>query len=162
QRAIHLAEALHARDPQKLIYIDHLARATQYLGQAQYQMADQSRSAAGFQQTLETYQKALAIHLSAGLQTSEPWQRSLSIRYQYIGFALRALGDCTGDVSYFQRALDVVLRRNEISRSLARSHAGQPDAAITRALADDLNTIGLLRWKCCRDLTAALRDLRES
>src|SRR5262249_29919299 len=68
QRAISLAEALHARDPQKLTYTEELARVTQYLGQAQYQMADQSRSAAGFHQALETYQKALAIHQSAGPQ----------------------------------------------------------------------------------------------
>ena len=40
--------------------------------------------------------------------------------------------------------------------------AGHPDAAITRALAEDLNTIGLLRWKCCGDLNGALRDLGES
>src|SRR5262249_29590462 len=44
QRAIHLAEALRARDPKKLKYAEDLARVTQYLGQAQYQVADQSRS----------------------------------------------------------------------------------------------------------------------
>jgi tetratricopeptide (TPR) repeat protein len=142
--------------------VEELARVTQYLGQAQSQMADQSRSVSGFQQALETYQKALAIHTSAGPQASESWQRGLSIRYQYIGYALMSLGDCTGDVSYYQRALDAALKRNEISRSLASSHSGQPDAAITRALADDLCMIGLLRWKCCRDLSGALRDLRES
>jgi len=162
QRGIRLAEALHARDPKKITYIEDLARVTQYLGQAQYHMADQSRSAAGFQHTLETYQKALEIHQSAGPQSSESWQRGLSIRYQYIGYALRALGDCTGDVSYYRRALEAVLKRDEICRGLARSHAGQPDAAITRALAEDLNTIGLLRWKCCGDLNGALRDLGES
>ena len=162
QRAIHLAEALHARDPRKLKHTEDLSRVTQYLGQAQYQMADQTRSAAGFQQALETYQKALAIHQSAGPQASESWQRGLSIRYQYIGYALLALGDCTGDVSYYQRALDAFLKRDEICQRLARLHAGQPDATITRALADDLDTIGWLRWKCCRDLTGSLRDLRES
>ena len=162
QRAIHLAEALHTREPKKLAYIEDLARVTQYLGQAQYQMADQSRSAEGFQRVLETYQKALAIHQSAGTQTSASWQQGLSTRHKYIGYALLALGDCTGDVSYYRRALDAMLRGDEICRNLSQAHGSRPDATLTRALADGLNSIALLRWKCCRDLTGALRDFRES
>jgi tetratricopeptide (TPR) repeat protein len=132
------------------------------MGQAQSQRANQSRSAEGFQEALQTYEKALAIHLSAGPQVVESWQRGLSIRYQYIGYALRALAECTGDVSYYRRSLEALLKRDEIIRTLTRSHVNQPDASLTRALADDLTTIGLLRWKCCRDLTGALHDLRES
>ena len=162
QRAIRIAEALRKHDPKELIYTEELALVTQYLGQVQYQMAEKEKSVTGFQQALETYQKALAIQQSVGPQASESWRRGLATRYQYIGYALFALGEWTGDASHYKKALDAVFKGSEISRNLAESHTRQPDATITRVLADELQLIGLLRWKCCRDLTGSLRDLHES
>src|SRR5207249_10231758 len=40
--------------------------------------------------------------------------------------------------------------------------AAHPDQPNPRDVSDGLHDIGLSRWKCCRDLTGALRDLQES
>jgi len=72
------------------------------------------------------------------------------------------LGDLTGDVSYYQRALDTSLKGQELRSQLALAHTGQPDPRISRSVADGLSDIGWLRWKCCHDPASALRYLRES
>ncbi len=100
--------------------------------------------------------------MDAGPQVDESWQRSLAIRYSYVNYALQQLGNFTGDVSYYQRALDTALKSDEIFKSLALAHAGEHNATISRSLADGLSNIGWLRWKCCRDLSGSLRDLHES
>ncbi len=159
RRAILLAGALSARDPQSLILAEKLAQAYTRLGQAQYAAAAQAGSVAGFQQALATYRKSLAIQTAFGPQPGARWQIRLSASYFNVGYALRELEDRTGDTSYGRLALESSLAGDAINRQLATADARQ---GVLRKLPDGLADIGLLRWNCCRDLAGALRDEREA
>jgi tetratricopeptide (TPR) repeat protein len=84
---------------------------------------------------------------------------SLAPKYFYVGYALRDLGDRTGDLRYFNEALQVSLKGYALYTELAST---DPNPGRLRNVADGLADVGILRWKCCRDLTAALRDLQDS
>jgi tetratricopeptide (TPR) repeat protein len=77
----------------------------------------------------------------------------------YVGYALRDLGDTTGDISYYRQALEEALKGDAINRLRV---AADPSPANLRNMADGLGDIGFLRWKCCRDLAGALRDEQEA
>lgn len=159
QQAIALEEPSHQRDPRDAASSERLSRAYLRLGQAQYVAASQAGSLMGFQQVLATYRKSLAILEAAGPHDDRPWQTSVSTRHFYVGYALLELGDLTGDVSYYRQALDSELKGDAINRKLA---AANPEQATFRNLADGLADAGKLRWKCCRDLAASLRDEHQA
>jgi non-specific serine/threonine protein kinase/serine/threonine-protein kinase len=158
-RAIATAEALHRRRPQNPAYIESLARAYAYLAEAQSAAAEKTKSEVALQEVLATSRKALEIQEAAGPQAGESWQISLSSKYFHIGYALYALGDRTGDVSYYRHALENQLKGDAINRALA---AAQPERAIRREFADGLSNVGRSRWKCCGDLTGAMRDYHQA
>jgi tetratricopeptide (TPR) repeat protein len=93
---------------------------------------------------------------SAGGHDELFWQARLSTVYAYISYPLLQMGERTGDIAYFKEALDSQLKRDAINQRLA---AKQPEnAEYIRRQADGLAEIGLLRWRCCKDLAGALRD----
>jgi eukaryotic-like serine/threonine-protein kinase len=159
RQAITLEEPLHERDPHDAVSTERLSLAYMRLGQAQYVTAAQAGSLAGFQQVLATYRKSLVILEAAGPHAERFWQTSVSTKYFYIGYALLELGNRTDDLSYYRQALDSELKGDTINRKLA---ATNPEQATLRNLADGLADIGMLRWKCCRDLAASLRDEHEA
>ena len=69
------------------------------------------------------------------------------------------MGDRTNDVSYYHQALESSLKGAAINRQLA---ARNRDQVTLRRLVDGLADVGILRWKCCRDLAGALRDVGEA
>jgi tetratricopeptide (TPR) repeat protein len=91
--------------------------------------------------------------------SDELWQDSLSKNYFAFGYALWGLGDYTGQVTFYQQALEIQLKGEAINRALEAAH---PERPILRVVADGLSTIGLTRWKCCRDLAGASRDFQEA
>lgn len=158
RQAIAATEALSERYPQNTAYREKLSTAYRRLGQGQHVAAAQSGSVAGFQQVLASYRKSLAILEAAGPHIEESWQARLSSAYFYIGYALLELGDRTGEASYYRQALDSQLKGGAINRMLA---AVRPEPN-RRNLGDGLADIGSTRWKCCRDLVGAMRDVREA
>lgn len=149
------AEALSMRfhDP---AHSQRLSLAYMCLAQAQSLAGDQSGSFAAYQEGLTTSRKSLEILEAAGPQSEESWQVSLASRHFRVGYALNALGALTGDSSYYRQALDIQLKGDAIMRALAAARRERPHQ---RELADDLLNIALSRWRCCRDLAGALRDV---
>ena len=160
QRAIELMEPLSRQDPTNAAYNENLSHAYMRLGQAQNVLANQKDSTPLFWTVLATYRKALAIQLESGVdKTQNPWKRRLSSNYFYVGYALRSLGDRTGDVSLYHEALESSLKGDEINRQLA---AASGDVGLKRNLADGLGDIARLRWRGLRDFQGAIRDAREA
>src|SRR6202011_348545 len=54
---------------------------------------------------------------------------------------------------------EIQLKGQQIYRALENAHPERPQQ---RAVADGVLTVGLTRWKCCRDLEGAMRDFREA
>ena len=155
-KAIGVADRLAARFASEPRYIEELARATMYLGSAQ---ANRAGSVDGLQTAVATYRRALALQLAGGDHPEEFWQRALSWKYFYLGYALLAVGDYTGDASYYREALDNDLKGSAIRRRVAEAH---PDHDYRRDIADALVSTGGCRWKAEQDLTGAMRDFREA
>ncbi len=153
------AEALRAGYPGDPKYVLNLSRAYLDIGLALKVKADQSGAREDYQQVLDNYQKAVAIQEASGPSADQFWQSKLAPKYFYVGYALRDLGDSTGDITYYRRALEVSLKGFAIHQALAQSDPTLPNR---REVADGLSDIGLLRWKCCRDQAGALRDLEEA
>lgn len=158
RKAIAMSETLMTRYSANAAYIEKVSHAYMRLGQAQFVAAQQSGSLSEFQQVLASYRRSLAVLEAAG-RNDPSWQSRISAMHFYIGYPLRELGDRTGEVSYYQQALDSSRKGDAINRQLA---AANPNQANLRNLADGLTDIGQLRWKCCRDLAGALRDEYEA
>jgi non-specific serine/threonine protein kinase/serine/threonine-protein kinase len=156
---VQAAEALRAKFPTDPANVLNLSRAYLDLGLALAVKANQSKSVEDFQQVLDNYQKSVEIQEALGPSPDPDNQTKLAPKYFYVGYALRDLGDRTGDVTYYQRALEVSLKGFAIYNELA---SADPTLLNRRNVADGLSDIGLLRWKCCRQLTGALRDLEEA
>ena len=159
RKAIATAEILTARYPGNAAYSEMLAHAYMRLGQAQHIAGRQSGSLDEFRQVLASYRKSLAILEAAGPNAGSLLQERISAVYFHIGYALRELGDRTGDVAYYQQALDYSIKGEAINRL---HRAANPAPTDLRSLADSAADVGLLRWKCCRDLAGALRDEHEA
>jgi tetratricopeptide (TPR) repeat protein len=157
-RATGEAEALSSRS-HDFSAIQQLSQGYLYLGQAQELAGEQKGSLPMFQEALFTSRKSVKILESAGPHAEESWQVSLASARFRVGYALRALGDRTGDVSYYQQALDIEIKGDAVMRALA---AAIPDKPRRRELADGLLSIALSRWRCCRDLAGAIRDARAA
>jgi non-specific serine/threonine protein kinase/serine/threonine-protein kinase len=150
------AEALYHRN-HDFSHAQKLSLAYSYLAQAQGAAALKGSVPAS--EELATSRKALEILEAAGPRPEESWQVSLASRHFRVGYALRALGDSTGEISYYRQALDIQLKGDAVLRALAASNPGRP---YRRELADDLLTIALSRWRCCRDLSGAMRDVHAA
>lgn len=141
--AVKLLEDLHSSGSPA--YAEQLALAYSALG-----IALNSRkeiSIAQFQEIAEAYKRAVAVQESAGLPPTA---------YMNVAYALLALGDRTGDGSYYRKALDYAL--------LAHSNAVKAAAAVSnqttrRTVIDMRGTVGVLRWKADRDFNGALGEL---
>ena len=149
------AEALYARY-HDFPHAQNLSLAYNYLAQAQHLLGDQKGSLAASQEALATSRKSLAILEAAGPKSEESWQVNLASRHFRVGYALSALGDRTGEVTYYRQALDIQLKGDAVMRALAASNPQRPHR---RELADGLLTIALSRWRCCGDLAGAMRDV---
>jgi tetratricopeptide (TPR) repeat protein len=147
------------RDHHGLSHAQQLSLAYASLAQAQEMAHGQNGPLVAFQEEVATSRKSLEILESAGPQAEESWQVSLASRHFRVGYALQALGDRTGELSYYQQALDIQLKGDAVMRALAASNPKRPHQ---RELADGRLTIALSRWRCCRDLDGALRDDREA
>jgi tetratricopeptide (TPR) repeat protein len=73
---------------------------------------------------------------------------------------LRELGNRTGEIAYYRQAVESALKGDAINRRLVTAHPAQSNHR--RNLADGLTEIAFLRWKCCRDLAGALRDIHSA
>jgi non-specific serine/threonine protein kinase/serine/threonine-protein kinase len=140
-------------------HAQQLSLAYASMAQAQDVAHGRNGPLAAFHEEVDTSRKSLEILESSGPQAEESWQVSLASRHFRVGYALGALGDRTGEVSYYQQALDIQLKGDAVMRALAASNPKRPHR---RELADGLISIALSRWRCCRDLDAALRDDREA
>jgi tetratricopeptide (TPR) repeat protein len=152
------AEALYARY-HDFSHAQQLSLAYMDLAQAQGLAGGPKGPLPAFQEGLVTSRKSLEVLEAAGPSSEESWQVSLASRHCRVGYALVALGDRTGDISYYRQALDIQLKGDAIMRALAASN---PEHPRPRELADDLLTIAASRWKCCHDLAGALRDQRAA
>jgi non-specific serine/threonine protein kinase/serine/threonine-protein kinase len=159
RKAIAIAGALRTREPGNANYIARLSHAYMRLGQGQAQAGMRSGLMRDFQEALASYRKSLATLEDAGSRADDSWPRRLSSMHFYVGYALRDLGDTTGDISYYRQALEEALKGDAINRLRV---AADPSPANLRNMADGLGDIGFLRWKCCRDLAGALRDEQEA
>jgi non-specific serine/threonine protein kinase/serine/threonine-protein kinase len=155
-RSIEVAERLFLRDPREPARRLTLSRAYAYLAETQQLAADQAGSFAGYEKVLATSRKSVDILEAGGQYSDEQWLTNLSSRYFRVGYALWALAEHTGDLSYYRQALEVQVKGEAINRKLAAAHPQQ-----ARALADGLLSLALSRWKCYRDLKGTLRDLHE-
>lgn len=159
RRSIASAEALSARFPRDPGYRLDISRAYVVLGQALKVEADRTRSLAAYQQALAAHRKSVAIHEATGPRDDASWLNRLAPKYFYVGYALRDLGERTGDVSYYRQALDVSRKGSALYQRLA---AANPTQNNLRNVADGLADTGILRWQCCRDLAGAMRDLDQA
>jgi tetratricopeptide (TPR) repeat protein len=160
RRAVSTAGSLVARYPHDAAYTENLAQAYARLGQGLAVAAGASGPVPALQDVLSVYQKALAILESNGPRTEEPWLAQESAIGFYIAYAFRELGNRTGEITYYQQALESALKGDTINRRLVTAHPAQPYHR--RNLADGLTEIAFLRWKCCRDLAGALRDIHDA
>jgi len=157
QQASAEAEALYRRNHDSAHALK-LSLAYSYLAQSQGVSAEQMGTVPASQE-LATSRKSLDVLESAGSRPGESWQVSLASRCFRVGYALKSLGDTTGTVSYYRKALEIQLKGDAIMRTLS---AANPERPHRRELADDSLTIALSRWKCCRDLTGAMRDVHQA
>jgi eukaryotic-like serine/threonine-protein kinase len=158
-RAIAVAEGLCARYPAEAAYRDKLSRAYTYLGEAQTPEPGEAASLPPLRQALSFYRKSIEIQQSGAPRSDPSSQLGLSSNYFHIGFALRVMGDITGETSYYQQALDSELIGYDINQKLVASH---PEHPMDRIIADCLTNIAMDRWKCCRDQEGSLRDSRQA
>ena len=155
-RAITAAQALTERHPRDAVFNEMLAHAYMRLGEAQDVAVRHAGAIPGYQQVLATYRRALTVLQSAGPHDEPFWQVRVSTIHFHVSYPLQWLGERTGEAEYFKDALESALKGDAINRQLV---ARDPeDVASLRRLADGLTEIGLLRWRCCRDLAGALRD----
>jgi len=159
QRAIGLMETVCVAAPANLQYRAELSRQYAALAEAQSVGPSAPGSTANVDESLATSVKSLEVMLAGWTHSEEFWMYNLASRYFRVGYALKVLGERTGDASYFRRALDTELQGDAVMRELARLH---PEHSRERELADDLLNIGQSRWRCCRDFEGATRDLREA
>jgi len=159
-RAIALAQRVTDHDPRSARFTEELATAYLRLGQAQAVAADQSGSLDDLRQVLATYLHAIAVLQGGGAHSEEFWKERLAGLYFYVGYALRDLGDRTGDLEYHRQALDFSLKGDAINRSLLA--ADPANVSDVRRFADGLASLAPLRWKCCADLAGALGDQRQA
>ena len=155
RQAIAITELLTTRYPRTPAYAWKLSRAYLRLGQGQAIAALRSGLMSDYQEVLASYRKSLAILETGGPDAPESWQTSLRTMYFYVGYALRYLGDRTGDRSYYQQALDSSLKGDAIGRLLV---AADPNQYNRRNLADGRLDLARLRWRCCQDFPGSLRD----
>jgi tetratricopeptide (TPR) repeat protein len=158
RKATAEAEALYTRY-HDFSHAQQLSLAYAYLAEAQTLACGQKGVLTAFQEVLATSRKSLGILEAAGPRSEESWQVSLASRHFRVGYALRALGGRTGDVSYYRQALDIELKGDAVMRALAASNPERPHR---RELADGLLSMALSRWECCRDLAGAMRDVHEA
>ena len=158
RQAVAEAEALNEirRDLDSMVL---LSRAYSHSAEAQQLAAAAAGSREGFEEAVRTSLKSLEILEKDGPRGEEAWQDAVATRDERVAYALLALGDNTGDASYYRRALDYLLRVNTYNR---RMISAQPGPRRERGLADGLTSVGQTRWKCCHDLEGATRDLREA
>jgi len=160
KQAIAIAQRLSDRYPHNVVYREQLAHAYMRLGQAEDVASQPTGEVAAKQRVLATYRRALDVLQADGPHGEESWQIRLATLYFYVGYPLRDLGARTGDVQYYQEAFASAVKGDAINRRLAEANSA--DAARVRRLADGLVDLGNLRWKCCRDLDGALRDLQAA
>jgi tetratricopeptide (TPR) repeat protein len=122
--------------------------------------AGASGPAGALEDVLAAYRKALAILESNGPRTEESWLVQESATCFYVAYALRELGNRSGEITYYRQAVESALNGDAINRRLVTAHPAQPNHR--RNLADGLTEIAFLRWKCCRDLAGALRDIHDA
>jgi eukaryotic-like serine/threonine-protein kinase len=158
RQAVAEGEALYARY-HDFSHAQQLSLAYQYLAQAQDLACNQDGSLKTCQEVIVKSRKALETLEAAGPRSEESWQFNLASRHFGLGYALQGLGDRTGNVSYYRQALDIQLKGDAVMRALAASN---PERPRRRELADDLLCIGMSRWRCCRDLAGAMRDVQEA
>jgi serine/threonine protein kinase/tetratricopeptide (TPR) repeat protein len=159
RHAIGLMEAVCIAAPTNLMYRAGLSRQYAVLAEAQSVVPAQGASTAALEESLATSEKSLQVMLAGGQHSDEFWMYNTASRYFRVGYALKLLGDRTGDRSYYQRALETQLQGDAVMRALARMH---PEHSRERELADDLLNIGQSRSQCCRDFDGATRDLRDA
>jgi tetratricopeptide (TPR) repeat protein len=157
-RATEEAEALYNRS-HDFSAAQQLSQAYVYLAQAQQVAGEQKGSVAVLQEALSTSRKSLQVLEAVGQRGEESWQVSLASAQFRVAYALKALGNRSGDVSYHRQALDIQLQGHAVMRALAASNPNKPRR---RELADGLLSIAMSRWKCCRDLSGAIQDARKS
>jgi tetratricopeptide (TPR) repeat protein len=129
------------------------------LGIGQSIAAQQAGSIDDLKQVLASFERELATLNAEGPYSQLSWRAELRTTHTHLSYAYQALGDRTGDVSYYQHALEEALQANAMSRDLA---AGDPSLENQRNVFDGLADIGIFRWKCCRDLESAVRDEKQA
>ena len=159
RRSVALDETLCARYPHDLTYRLDLSRSYLGLGAALRSAPGTAVTKAGLEAVLAAYRKSLEIQEATGPSPDVRWQTRLAPKYFYVGYALRDLGDLTGDVSYYRQALASSLRGDALYRAVA---AANPVQNNLRNVADGLADIGILRWKCSHGLAASLSDLHDA
>ena len=160
RRAVATAENLAVRYPRDAAYTQNLAQAYSRLGQGLALAAGASGPAGALEDVLSAYRKALKILESNGPRTEESWLVQESGTCFYVAYALRELGNRTGEIAYYRQAVESALKGDAINRRLVTAHPAQSNHR--RNLADGLTEIAFLRWKCCRDLAGALRDIHSA
>jgi tetratricopeptide (TPR) repeat protein len=158
RRALGLAEALCARYPSEIGYRLELSRAYLHLGMAINVGAQKTGSMEDLQEVLKLYRRSVQIHEEIDSSDASS-QARLAPKYFYVGYALRSLGDRTGDTSYYREALEISLRGAALYAALATANPVQNNL---RNVVDGLADTGILRWKCCHDFGGAMRDLTEA
>ena len=159
QRAVAEAETLGQRHPGDRHHIEMLSQAYICLGEAYCIAAAKADSLAGYRQEFAMYQKSLKVLEAPGHPSDPAWQSAIAKGHFSVAYALWALGDATADLSYYQQALVGGLQGEAIHRAIA---AADPEWANRREFADGRATVGLSRWKCCRDGAGALHDLEDA
>jgi tetratricopeptide (TPR) repeat protein len=146
RKAVALAEPLAQAAPGNDQYHSLLADNYLHLGAALYQ-AGRSPRTAEYAEAINSFRKALAIHLR--LVEKHPdkaeYRYATGVDYEYIGIAYNFLGDLTGDAENYQRALENHIKELEINEALVASDP--TNEAYRRIRADAYGEAGLSQLK---------------
>src|SRR5438105_1859380 len=116
QRAATIAEAALKRDPTNKPNRFRLSKAYVTLGMAASTVAHKTVSVSALQQALIYYREAIAVQ-EAGGPVNKVELKLLGPKYFYAGYALRDLGNFTGDLSYYREALAISLKGEGLYRA---------------------------------------------
>jgi tetratricopeptide (TPR) repeat protein/tRNA A-37 threonylcarbamoyl transferase component Bud32 len=146
RKAVALAEKLTEITPNDTKYLGLLGDDYVHLGAALYH-AGRAATAEEYDQAIESFRKALAIHSRIAQERPEhpDYRCAVAVDYEYIGIAYSHRGDVTGERGDYEHALENHRTEFEIAEGVA---AADPASPIFRRLrADAFGEIGLSQLK---------------
>lgn len=154
RESLEAIELLDALPPDNAARAPKLSRAYAILAEAQ--SIDAANSVSALQEALATSKKSLAVLGNEVAGADENWRNAHVASCLRMGYALFALGEATGDRSYYQQAMPYGTEAYQKLLLLAAAH---PERSYDRSLADARMTIGNIRWKASGDFADAWREI---